>query len=584
LKKLTDQLRSPLRTRPILLSLRTRSKFPFARLRAAGGLGLLFVCLTAANAEESEPTPSSQQNDHAHEGTRPTTLKSTALFMNWGNVFKGSMHPSIDPARVSETGQNAIQSLQNSWNVVFRTNGHGLQPYQTPKGIRIVVERARKEPMLLKPDRPWEERLHNLSLLQETGRLRCWYSVILPKQKQAYGFQAGRAIETGGQAFCYAESKDGITWEKPNLGIHTFNGSKSNNIVSFAHFIGSVFRDENGPPEERYKSFEFGKLPAEELAKGKAGNFNSYCLYGLVSPDGYHWKSLKNPLIRHFCDTQNVGSWDPLLKKYVAYFRDHQGGRAISRGETDDFHNWPAPQPLLAPGPEDDPDEDYYSNCYTTYPGNSSLRLLFPAIYHQGDDQVDVRLAASTEGRAFNWVSHQPIIELGAAGQFDSATIYAVPDLIRRADGKLALAYEGSSNTHNEGYFHGFYKDYTSAQELGWAIWDDGRLAGIEAADQGEFYTQSFRLEGDQIDINARTLTNTGHLTVEIVEQGKPIEGFSRAESIAVRDNSLWTPLRWNGKADLAELRGKKLQLHFLLNRAKLFGYRVMATAKASSR
>ena len=30
---------------------------------------------------------------------------------------------------------------------------------------------------------------------------------------------------------CYAESKDGIHWKKPELGLVEFNGSKANNIV-----------------------------------------------------------------------------------------------------------------------------------------------------------------------------------------------------------------------------------------------------------------------------------------------------------------------------------------------------------------
>ena len=30
---------------------------------------------------------------------------------------------------------------------------------------------------------------------------------------------------------CYAESDDGIHWRKPELGLHSFNGSKKNNIV-----------------------------------------------------------------------------------------------------------------------------------------------------------------------------------------------------------------------------------------------------------------------------------------------------------------------------------------------------------------
>jgi hypothetical protein len=499
-------------------------------------------------------------------------VKSTTLFMNWANVFSGRMQPMIDPSRVSDSGRKAIESLEQSWNVRFKTNGHGLEPLQAARGIRIAVEPARKEPFGLKADQAWEVRLHSLSVIREGDLLRCWYSAVLPRQKQSIELQNERAIEVGGQAFCYAESRDGSEWTKPSLGLHSFNGSTSNNIVSFAHFIASVFRDDHGPAEERYKSFEFGKLPPEELANAK-GNLNSYCLYGLVSPDGYHWNSSKKPLIRHFCDTQNIGTWDPLLKRYVGYFRDHQGGRAISRSETEDFHAWPQPQALLVPGPEDGPGDDYYSSCYTAYPGNPAIRLLFPAIYHRGTDRVDVRLALSTEGRAFSWMSHQPIIPLGAPGQFDSATIYASPELIRRADNTLALPYYGNSQTHNEAYFFGFYTNYPSVSGFGWAVWDDGRFAGIEAAGEGEFYTQSFRCEGNQIEINARTLSGTGGIFVEILQDGRTLPGFSR-EEFAPNSDKVWAPLQWKQKNDLTELRGKKVQLHFTLNRARVYGYR----------
>ena len=30
---------------------------------------------------------------------------------------------------------------------------------------------------------------------------------------------------------CYAESSDGVHWEKPKLGLHEFDGSKANNII-----------------------------------------------------------------------------------------------------------------------------------------------------------------------------------------------------------------------------------------------------------------------------------------------------------------------------------------------------------------
>ena len=232
-------IRSPFQARYLRKSGKRRS-IRLINVSEACLLGLLFIAIAVTNVRAESSASSNQPKKQ---------VKSTVLFMNWGSVFKGSMHPTIDPSRVSENGKKAIEGLQNSWNVVFKTNGHGLEPYQTPKGIHISVEKARKEPFELKADRPWEERIHGPTILEDGGRLRCWYTVSMPAQNQEIVFQEKRAIETRGQALCYAESEDGVTWTKPNLGIHSFEGSKDNNIVSFAHFIAAVFRDENGSPE-----------------------------------------------------------------------------------------------------------------------------------------------------------------------------------------------------------------------------------------------------------------------------------------------------------------------------------------------
>ncbi len=88
---------------------------------------------------------------------------------------------------------------------------------------------------------------------------------------------------------CYAESKDGIRWKKPKLGLFDWSGSKDNNIV----WLGpgthnfTAFRDDNpkAPVEARYKAF------------GGVGSFGG----GLVpfeSPDCTHWKlTQKMPVI-----------------------------------------------------------------------------------------------------------------------------------------------------------------------------------------------------------------------------------------------------------------------------------------------
>ena len=60
-----------------------------------------------------------------------------------------------------------------------------------------------------------------------------------------------------GDLTCYAESDDGLTWTKPNLGLFEFNGNPNNNIIWDLHGA-CVFRDdEASDPQKRYKMIGF---------------------------------------------------------------------------------------------------------------------------------------------------------------------------------------------------------------------------------------------------------------------------------------------------------------------------------------
>jgi hypothetical protein len=422
-------------------------------------------------------------------------------------------------------------------------------------------------------DQPWEDDISGGNVIYDQGRFRCWYSATMPKPKAGVVYiEAGRGMETNGTSTCYAESTDGIHWTKPALGILPFNGAKRNNMVS-PMWVDTPFRDDHGTAEERYKAFTFMELPADEVPKG-AGPFNKYGLYGVVSPDGYNWRRTPKPLVRHFADSWNIAGWDPLLKEYVGYFRGHTGGRSITRAETEDFHSWPEPLTLMCVGPEEPPTEDYYSSGFTTYPGMPAIRLMFPGIFHLNTSKVDARLAISRDGRGWNWVSHEPIVELGAEGEWDAGMLYPQPNLLRLPDGRLALAY----NAYNEGHDTSFatnYKDWPRRETgLAWAIWDEGRLAGIEAEQTGEFYTANYVANASQIQVNVRTVPG-GKLEFQLVQKDDVLEGFAFADCVPIEGDMAWATLQWKGKAALSELRGKKLQIHFRLTKAKLFGYRL---------
>jgi hypothetical protein len=529
----------------------------------ASALPLLsHVALSEDEAKSKPPSP------------RPDSPRTLFLFADWFHVKKGELQTRLDNERITSEGQKLLDMYARDFNKHFPRGSHGFEPVDVPFGIRIVPEVARRGEPWLKADQPWETFICCTSVLHDEGRYRCWYRAGIRGEKSQFTVDQGRAMELGGMAMAYAESTDGWNWTKPKRNIITMAGQGDTNFLSPYGHVGVVFRDDHGPAEERYKCWHFDALPKDTLPPN-ATSHQRYGLYGIASADGYRWTKNPKPLIRYFSDTFNIASWDPLLGKYVGYFRHHISGRSISRSETEDFWDWPAPQPLLYGGPLDGPADDVYTNCYTTYPDDPSLRLLFPAIYHRDTDSADTRMAVSRDGRAYQWASYKPIIPVGRYGAWDGGCVYGQPNLVHLPDGKLALPYQAGSTSHNEFFSGQIYGRKPSAQsfDFGWALWDDGRLAGIQADHMGQFTTNSARFEGQQIQINART-TRAGSVDVELRERGKPIEGFTFNDCVTFSGDEVWTNCRWKGKDDLSGLQGKSLELAIRLRSAKIFAYR----------
>src|SRR3954471_14548101 len=111
---------------------------------------------------------------------------------------------------------------------------------RTSDGATLKVNPPLRRDLVMRADRPWEKLMISfyLTVLDEGGKIRMWYSVRdTPK--------------TGGLA--YAESIDGVTWTKPELGLVDFSGSKANNLVGINSSEGSVFRDPHTTdPKQRY--------------------------------------------------------------------------------------------------------------------------------------------------------------------------------------------------------------------------------------------------------------------------------------------------------------------------------------------
>ena len=105
-------------------------------------------------------------------------------------------------------------------------------------GAHRVLNPAEKltvdEPLnIITPDRPWEgddiESTGNFVYDEVNQAIRMYYHGV-------------------DSQVCVLESKDGLHWERPNLGLVEFNGSKANNITNCPSHIGAILCD---PHENR---------------------------------------------------------------------------------------------------------------------------------------------------------------------------------------------------------------------------------------------------------------------------------------------------------------------------------------------
>ena len=218
------------------------------------------------------------------------------------------------------------------------------------KNVSFTLNPAQRRERVLMATEPWEAAGPGYcKILKDGNRFQMWYLTWFYDQS-IRGHWMSR--------ICYAESNDGIHWEKKRLGQYEFEGSKDNNIIAVG-FCGyahghDVFIDPNAAsPNERYKMI-FGDFYRVRPYKG-CPQYTT--VNGAVSPDGIHWKSIGTPhglLIPSWgTDTQNVVFYDPNIRKYVAYSRynhyrkDERGkkiqpsSRRIARTESRKFREFP---------------------------------------------------------------------------------------------------------------------------------------------------------------------------------------------------------------------------------------------------
>ena len=456
--------------------------------------------------------------------------------------------PAANPSRVEPSlgapGKTAaVQEIGSRWELfvddwlVARLEGAELRLH-TPIKREIV----------LVADQPWEGKWSAyFTALQDGATIRLYYRGFTP------------ADVSEATCTCMAESSDGIHFERPQLGLYEFDGSKQNNIVhrgieshNLAPFIDLSPQTR---PEARYKAL--------------AGLQSK--LHALSSPDGLRWQKMQaDPVMtRGAFDSLNVGFWDATVQAYRSYARywtggEYRGFRGIQGSTSADFLRWSAPQPNRYA--QDVPQEHFYTNATTPCPGAPHILLAFPKRFVPERTKLPGYSTAGVSDAMFmtsrdgvNW-----------SRIFREAWVR--PDLDERN-------WTHRSNMPAWGVVQITPQEFTMYISEHYD-WPDNRLrrltirrhgfASIHAgASGGECLTQPLRFTGTELVLNYAT-SAAGSVSVEVQDA----DGTSLMQSNEVFGNELEGVVPWLGGAKLADLVGRPVRLRLTLRDADIYALR----------
>lgn len=420
------------------------------------------------------------------------------------------------------------------------------------EGVSLRLHSPRRAEVALRFDKPWEGPYCGyVTVFKDDDRYRMYYRGW-PDLKQP-------------ELTCYAESKDGVTWTKPDLGLFAFGDgpdAKQNNIVwmkGFGSHNFTPFKDARPdvPADEQYKALS----RAPQGTKG---------LVAFASADGIHWRLMrKEPVLtKGAFDSQNLAFWDPVHKRYVTYYRIFtKGVRAIATATSDDFLTWSEPEPIEVDGPP----EHFYTNAITRYYRSPEFLFAFPKRFarsrrllkeHESAGISEGVFMTSRDGLHFDRTFMQALIRPGREernwGDRGTMTAWGI---LPTADDEMSI------------YFSQHYRFDTHHLKRG-VFRVDGIASAHADYEEGELVTKPLRFDGDELRLNFAT-SATGSVRIEIQDAaGKPIPGHTLADAKELYGDDADKAYSWKSGGDVSPLKGKPVRLRFVLKDADVYAYR----------
>ena len=429
---------------------------------------------------------------------------------------------------------------------------------------------------VLVPEEPWEGlSVTPLHVIFDGARgvWRMWYQAHDPKleeERRKLGrSKYGNVGEPQPIYCCYAESADGLRWDRPSLGIY---GDTNVVFKGYSYVAGNTFLHRPEAPEpERWLM-----VNCEWFSEQKGGIYIAY------SPDGLHWRYPgEEPLIHGESDTWNCIVWNPERRVYMLYMRGWHCAavnwpalgkgnprRRVNYSESADLKHWTEPRQILTPDELDT--NDFYGLQVFRY-GDTWLGQLW--IYDDDDGEtIEIELIWSRDGVHWSRLpDRQRFITHGRPGDPDGYMVIPAQQPVVLAD-RLVHYYTGHPNPHGVPGRTSF--SFRATLRL------DGFVSMDAGLQPGALVTRPFILQGDSITINAAA--PYGEIVAELSEpyyhepEGRPVEGFTAKDFDVFHGDAVAHTLSWRGKTDASALRGRRLMLRMMLKRAQIYSFTIL--------
>ncbi|MBL8007540.1 MAG: hypothetical protein JNJ56_08415 [Ignavibacteria bacterium] len=229
----------------------------------------------------------------------------------------------------------------------------------------------------------------------------------------------------------YYESADGENWTKPDLGFFKYNGSSDNNILSDVRPISviTVVDDSAYNKTDSTRRYKSVFNTHTSVSNSKLNVSFSY--------DGLSWIPYSGNPLRHSGEDLNTAGWNPVLGKYLGYFRDSLGIRKVGRYTSDDWINWTYTGTILKAESFDVKTTQFYNmtvlfkdSVYWGFAGVLRLNEAgheYPDNPSRTDNTTFIALLFSRDGINFVRCGNtQPFLSYGDLGSWDDQMVYTI--------------------------------------------------------------------------------------------------------------------------------------------------------------